>query len=304
MKGVTLQRLQVFCAVYETSSISAAARRMMLSQPTVSRHLLDFEAALKLTLFLRDKGRLIPTEAADAIYDNSRFLDEGITRLQNRVAAIRQGSGMRLAIMSVTLLAPHFVPRAIAQLLQVMPALEVSVNSGTFAQQLALLRNGQADIGVVAGRVAADDIQVERLGHGRMVALIPEDWPLARQDNVELADLRDLPTIRLTARGPIGRVLSDALAERGLSFDRQILGHSLFPAPFLGAALDRAVIIDEFTAHNHPVTGLRQLPLEPELRFDVSAIFRAETGASIAGDTLMQHLRVLLDDWAAGRGRG
>ena len=304
MKGVTLQRLQVFSAVYETSSISAAARRMMLSQPTVSRHLMDFEAALKLALFLRDKGRLIPTEAADAIYDSSRFLDEGLTRLDSRLASIRQGSGMRLAIMSVTLMAPWFIPQAITRLLQVMPALEVSVNIGTFSQQLLMLRSGQADIGVVAGRVSADDLQVERLGQGRLVALIPDHWPLADRPVIELADLRDLPTIRLTARGPIGRVLSDALAERGLSFDRQILGHSLFPAPYLGAALDRAVIIDEFTAHNHPVPGLRQLPLNPELPFDVSAIFHAETGRSVAADGLVDHLRALLEGWADGERGG
>lgn len=277
---------------------------MMISQPTVSRHLLDFEAALKLTLFLREKGRLIPTEAADVVYDSSRFLDEGLTRLENRVASIRQGSGMRLAVMCLPLIAPYFLPRAVTGLLETMPGLEVSVNIGTFVQQLVLLRNGQADVGVAAGRVSGDDLRVERLGQGRLVALIPQDWPLAQRSQVELEDLRDLPTIRLTARGPIGRVLSDALAERGLSFDTQFLAHSLFPAPYLGAALDRAVIIDEFTAHNHPVPGLRQLPLEPELCFDVSAIFHAETGRSVAADGLVEHLRGLLDGWARGERGG
>lgn len=284
-------------AVYETNSISAAARRMLLSQPTVSRHLLDFEAALGLSLYVRDKGRLVPTEAADAIYDSSRFLDEGMSRLENRLVSIRQGAGMRLAIMCVTLMAPHFVPQSISRLLDVMPALEVSVNVGTFSQQLALLRNGQADIGVVAGRVASEGLHIEKLGQGRLVALIPKHWPLAEKSTIGLADLSDKPTIRLTPRGPIGRVLSDALAEQGLAFDRQILGHSLFPAPYLGAAMDRAVIIDEFTAHNHKVPELRQMTLKTELRFDISAISLRETGRSVAADHFVEQLRGMLKQW-------
>ena len=85
---------------------------------------------MNLTLFLRDKGRLVPTEAVDALYDSSRFLDEGISRLESRVASIRQGSGMRLAVMGVTLMMPHFIPQAILRLLRDMPALDFSVNTG------------------------------------------------------------------------------------------------------------------------------------------------------------------------------
>lgn len=297
MKGVTLQRLQVFCAIYESSSISAAARRMALSQPTVSRHLHDFEAALDLSLFLREKGRLVPTEIADAIYDSSRFLDEGLSRLENRVASLRQGSGMRLSVMGVTLMTPYFFPQAIKRLVTAMPALEVSVNVGTFSQQLVVLRNGQADVGVTAGRVSAPDFQIEKVGQGRLVALIPEDWPLADRSEIALSDLSDVPTIRLTARGPVGRLLSDALAELGLSFDRQITGHSLFTAPYLGAALQRAVVIDEFTAHNHPVPGLKKLRLMPELNFDISAIFHDVAERPIAADAFVDHIRQLLRDW-------
>ncbi|WP_336096338.1 MULTISPECIES: LysR family transcriptional regulator [Roseovarius] len=297
MKGVTLQRLQVFCAVYKAGSISQAARDMFLSQPTVSRHLHDFEAVMNLTLFLRDKGRLVPTEAADALYDSSRFLDEGISRLESRVASIRQGSGMRLAVMGVTLMMPYFIPQAILRLLRDMPALDFSVNTGILSQQLSVLRNGQVDIGLAAGGVFTSDIQSEKLGEGRLMALIPESWDLAEKAEIDLADLCDRPTVNLTARGPIGRVLSDALAERGLSFDRQIMGHSLFTAPYLAASLGRAVVVDEYTAFNHPVPSLRLRPLSHELTFDISAIFHAQSERSIAAESFVGHLRALLRDW-------
>lgn len=273
---------------------------MFLSQPTVSRHLHDFEAALKLTLFTRDKGRLVPNEAADSLYESSRFLEEGLSRLESRVASIRQGAGMRLSVMAVTSMTPYFVPQTVSRLVQDMPALDVSIYTGTFAHQLAELRNGQVDLGIATGQVSAQDIKVEKVGDGKLVALVPQDWELAGKPHIDLADLIDRPTVNLTARGPIGRVLSDALAERGLSFDRQITGHSLFTAPYLAATLDRAVVVDDFTAFNHRFPGLVPRPLTQDLRFDISAIFHGQSDRSIAAEHFVGHLRGLLKTWNGG----
>lgn len=49
----------------------------------------DFEAALGLKLFALVKGRVLPPPEADAIYIESRFLDDEIARLERRVVSLR-----------------------------------------------------------------------------------------------------------------------------------------------------------------------------------------------------------------------
>jgi DNA-binding transcriptional ArsR family regulator len=54
---------RAFCMTADTGSLSAAARKLGLTQPTLSRQVADFEAALGVTLFERVGKKLVPTEA-------------------------------------------------------------------------------------------------------------------------------------------------------------------------------------------------------------------------------------------------
>lgn len=300
MRPLTLQRLQVFCTVYEQHSITAAARLMKLSQPTVSRHLRDFEAGLGLTLFVLDKGRVLPTAEADAIYNDSRFLDDGISRLERRIESLRKGTGTRLPVMSVGLFGPHFVPTALKRTLDALPGLRVTVDIGTAEQQMTYMRAGMVEVGLVVGKFAEADIVSQPIGRGRLVVLSPENGPLARLGRVRLQDLVSAPMLGLTPRGPLGRVLNEALLERGLPYDDSVTGNSLVSVPHLVKALDRSAVVDEFTAAFHGVQGLVTLPLEEHLPIEISAITMGADAQKSAVQIFVQEMRILLEDWAAG----
>lgn len=58
---------RTFLAVLEEGSLSAAARRLALTQPTIARHIDTLEAAVGADLFLRSQRGLIPTEMAESL---------------------------------------------------------------------------------------------------------------------------------------------------------------------------------------------------------------------------------------------
>ena len=296
MRGITLQRLQVFCAVYERNSITAAARALGLSQPTVSRHLRDFEAASNLTLFVLDRGRVVPTAEADAIYSESRFLQDGIGRLETRIDNLREGTGSKLSIMTIGLLMPRFVPCAIARLRGLMPNLRVSIDVGTAERQLAGIRSGQVDLGIMAGRIAAQGEEATRVGEGCLVALVPKDAAAAAKQQIPLEELVRLQTVDSTARGPIGRILDEAMRSRGVSVEGTIMCNSLIAVPYMAAALHRAAVLDEFTARAHPQPGLVTRPLDPPLSFPILAVTKSPTGSRVAADHLIRILKEILRD--------
>ena len=300
MRPITLQRLQVFCAVYENDSISAAARSLRLSQPTVSRHLRDFEAALGLSLFVLDKGRVMPTAEADAIYGESRFLFDGVTRLENRIEALRQGEGQTLSLMTVNMLTPHFVPRAVAHALEALPGLAMTLDVGTLAQQLAALRAGQVDLCIVAGRVQAEDVRLERLGQGRLRLLVPPGSPLAGPGPVPVEDLSGVTLLGSTLRGPVGKVLAQALAGYDVDFSAQVTVNSLSLVPPLCQALETASLADEFTIHFQNTSGFEVLDLAPEVIFDIYAMTLGPVQAGSAARIFLRDVRRLLADWEAG----
>lgn len=67
--------IKSFVAVAETGSLSAAARRLPSSQPTLGRHIADLEQALGVTLFRRGRRGYALTEAGLALYERGKAVD-------------------------------------------------------------------------------------------------------------------------------------------------------------------------------------------------------------------------------------
>lgn len=88
----TLDQLQVFLAVAETGSFSAAARRLNRAQSVISYAIANLEAQLEVTLFTRGTARQPDlTDAGRALLSDTRRLIADLDVLRSRAKSIRQG---------------------------------------------------------------------------------------------------------------------------------------------------------------------------------------------------------------------
>lgn len=273
MRQLTLQRLQVFCAVYEHGSISHAARHLGISQPTASRHIHDFEAALKVALFEKRRGQLSPTREADALYDESRMLSEGVTRLERHVEALSHGAASRLSVATISLFAREHLAYSAKRVLDAFPQLKFSATISLVEHQITLIRDGRVDLGFAIGPLDVQGVHVTQIGTGEMVLLAPEDSHPAATDRIGLDQIdKRLEMLCMSPRGAIGRQLHEALARHGIVPSEQILSHSLDALPHLARMRGAATIVDNFTAGMAPVPGMKTLRLRPKFAFSIKMI--------------------------------
>lgn len=270
-RAITLQRLQAFCAVYERGSFSAAARVMAVSQPTISKHLRDLEAALRLSLFVLEGGRVSPTAEADWLYSESRFLSEGLQSLAGRISELRAGAEQRLSAGCVGLLMHRQLPQALARLRADMPGLEINVSSRNALEQLAALRAGQIDVGFCGGLVEGPDLHRRTIGQGHLVLLVPDGHALRQRDAIDPAELSTLPgRLRMPMNRPIGRLLAPYVDDAA-PLPGEITCYSLEAVPSLALGLGLAAVVDNHTAASLRVGTLRAVPFDPPIRFDIHA---------------------------------
>src|SRR5688572_25202382 len=85
--------VKLFLAVAEARSLSAAARRLRVAQPTVSRRLADLEARLGETLFLRSVDGTAPTSFGESLVEPARRMAECAGDLER--AALRADAAPR-----------------------------------------------------------------------------------------------------------------------------------------------------------------------------------------------------------------
>ena len=87
--GFTLKQVETFRTVYETESVTAAARRLDLSPATVSATLAALEASIEMRLFERVRQRMHRTPEATLLYEEIRRLNVGLESLGRKIRAIR-----------------------------------------------------------------------------------------------------------------------------------------------------------------------------------------------------------------------
>lgn len=97
-----LRQLEYFAAVVEEGSISAAARRLNLSQPPLSQRMHQLEAECGVTLFVRGARQITPTEAGNVLYRYAREILELQSAADADLKNLRLGrrGNLRLGLIS------------------------------------------------------------------------------------------------------------------------------------------------------------------------------------------------------------
>lgn len=116
-----------FLAVAETGSLSAAARKLGLTQPTLGRHIAELEAALGLVLFTRQARGLALTESGAALMPDAQAMAAASARMA-LIAAGREGTvtgTVRLTASRVV--SHHILPAILADLRQAAPGIEIEL---------------------------------------------------------------------------------------------------------------------------------------------------------------------------------
>jgi LysR family transcriptional activator of nhaA len=106
--------LLYFWTIVREGSVSAASRKLRLSQPTVSEQLKELEASLGVTLFHRRGGRLVLTESGSNVY---RYADEIFTlgnAMQESLAGRAVARGTRLVVGIADVMPKLIVSRLLA----------------------------------------------------------------------------------------------------------------------------------------------------------------------------------------------
>lgn len=119
--------IRSFLAVAETGSLSAAARRLRLTQPTLGRHIAELEAALGLSLFTRQPRGLTPTDTAATLLPHARSMAEAAARLSLAAAGREARLAGTVRLTASRVVAHHLLPPILADLRRAEPGIEIEL---------------------------------------------------------------------------------------------------------------------------------------------------------------------------------
>jgi DNA-binding transcriptional LysR family regulator len=149
-----------FLAVAETGSLSAAARHLHLSQPTLGRHIADLEVALGLPLFTRAPRGLVPTDAALDLLPHAQAMRDAAARMHLAAAGRDAALSGPVRLTASRIVAHYLLPPMLAALRRAEPGIEIDLVPSDSSENL-LFR--EADIALRMYRPTQLDVITQHL---------------------------------------------------------------------------------------------------------------------------------------------
>jgi len=287
MKRFNIRQIEAFRAVITLNSMTKAAELLGISQPAVSRLMIDFQETVGFKLFRRQRGGAEPTEDALRLYEQVEKLFTGLEELNQQVHAIRTLTSGSITIVAMGLYANGILPDLIAKFRQKYPDIAIKLDSQSQNRIPEWVSSRRADVGFVTLPVPNTSVQVRELVTRSALCVFPADHPFASRDEIKSADLADLPFISFP-RGTSFRFQIDTLFDRA-GIDRQMLTEATNHEAVcnLVAAGLGVSIVSPFSPHLRRNPALAFRPFRPAIPITLGMI-ADESDLSVAAKAFHQ----------------
>lgn len=211
---MSIHHLRIFLCVTDEQSISKAANRLMISQPSVSQVIAELERQYGVRLFDRIGKRIYITESGSYLARYARQITSMYDEMERGVASSEEKGLMRIGA-SLTV-GSTVLPELIIKMQIWLPSLQIRVVVKNTADIERMLLSNELDLALVEGSIHSEDLRQEAVAEDEVALVCGKTHPLYGKQRIGKTDLDEIAVI-LREKGSGTREL----------FERTMIAHDL-----------------------------------------------------------------------------
>ena len=296
--SLRFRQLQAFHAIFDTGTVTGAARQLGISQPGISNLLAQLERQTGFKLFERVKGRLVATPEAGVLFQEVDTVVRGLDHVTQAMVDLQNKQAGQLQVASQHSISFGFMPRLIAQFARDRPDMSISFQSQYSVKIQEWVVAGLFEIGVCELPLLQDGLRAHLVPVELMLAL-PEANPLARHDILTPETLAGEPFIVMGPEHVTHRRLREAFDSAGVTLRTRVHSHLFknllgFVQEGMGCAL-----LDPFALDFDSGGGSVIRKFRPRLLMEMAVITSRDRPLSTVGQEFLDLLIGALEPYRA-----
>ncbi len=277
--------LKYFSVLAEELHYGKAARRLHISQPPLSRQIMDLEEELGVRLFNRTKRNVELTVYGKYLKGQSDRLFSHMDVIKNHLQLMKNGAVGQIKIGYVGDFMHSIFPDILSSLKEKFPKIETTLFESDTESQLSALRSGSLDVGFVRTPLEVKDLVMKPIYKETFSLILSKSHPLSTRKRIPLKNLADEPYIGFSPRcpPPLSRSVMSICNREGFSprvihralqitsivkLVEQNVGYSIIP---IGPKAVFKEKVKFFELKNCPERAEISLAYHPKFSDDVSA---------------------------------
>ena len=289
-----IHQLRYFVAVAEAGSLTRAAEREHVSQPSLSQQIQKLEAELNQQLFDRLPRSVVLTEAGRCLLEYARKILTEIADARRCVDALEHDVAGRLSVGAIPSIALYILPRLIVGFQHRYPKVTFEMFEDTTDKLAQKLEDGTLDVALTSTCDETPSLARHSLGREPLLMLLPKNHRLAHKKSIKWSDLASEKFLLLHEVHCLSIQIRQLLAANHLKPELILQGAQLATIARMVAAglgvtvVPQMMVGTEFASGCAAVPFARPVPtreltlLRNPLRFEskAAAAFREEAAAA------------------------
>ncbi|WP_286232763.1 LysR family transcriptional regulator [Thalassotalea sediminis] len=267
-----LRHIEIFHAIYTTGSITNAAKILHVSQPSVSKVLSHAEMQLGFNLFERVKGRLIPTNEAEMLFDEVDKIYQQMRSIRNTAENIKKTDFGNISIGVTPALGFDVLPNAISAFQADHPKVNFTIQTVHNDEVTKALFEHKCDFAVLFSPATFAGITCQPCAQSELVVMYPKALFSESPAELSLSQLTEYPFIDISDSGPLGDLLWTRIMEENVDLQSTIKVQTYFIAARMVARGAGVCVVDKYTAQGNVSNDIGYASFSPKLSFDVSLL--------------------------------
>lgn len=219
-------RLKVFQSVARNLSFTKAARELCVSQPAITKHVQELEAAYGMRLFERQGSRIALTDAGRLLLEHCEHILDGYRHLEFEMNLLRNRCAGELRLGASTTIAQYVLPPVLARFTRRFPQVHLSLLNGNSREVEIALQEGRIDLGLVEGIHRQPGLKYTPFLQDELVAVVSTRGKLRVPEEIMPGDLPRLPLVLREKGSGTLDVIGRALEGQGIKLsDLHVLMH-------------------------------------------------------------------------------
>ncbi len=192
---ITLQQLEALVSLVEERSFSEAARKMLLTQPSLSKHIKNLEDFTGCGLINRTKSGISLTAEGSILYGYAKRILRLRDEARDKILISKDAAAGIIFVAASTIPATYILPSVLTALKISRPEIMVHLSGGDSDSVIHMVLDGHAEIGFIGKSVTDRRLLSERIWADELILITRRGHPWEVSSGVSMAELAQEPFI-------------------------------------------------------------------------------------------------------------
>jgi DNA-binding transcriptional LysR family regulator len=226
---LNLNLLRTFITVVDRGTLSAAAHKLGLRQPTITLHIQNLEDSIGVKLLTRRGKGVELTREGEIVVRKARELLAFCDDLEEEVFAELYRTKRQIRIGAGPIMTDHLLPHIAARFQQLDPGIDVLMEPAETAAIVKGVLDHTYDVGFVGFPLRSDQLELLEWIEDELVLIVPTDHPFAIRESVQVTELAQQHFIWHKSASGIRMFVQKELSCKGLNLTTEPANHGEVP---------------------------------------------------------------------------